>query len=92
LLLIYTSIYLLLSFPARLVTPKIYNKRRDTMTHIETARINEAIGIQIGIIQEKAQKLIASSELQLIEADIAALDAAIADLKDTLASIPHKHQ
>ena len=62
------------------------------MTHIETARVNEAIGIQIGIIQEKAQKLKASSELQSIEADIAALDTAIADLKDTLASIPHKHQ
>ena len=62
------------------------------MTHIETARINEAIGIQIGIIQEKAQKMKANGELQVIEADIATLEKAIADLKDTLAAIPHKHQ
>lgn len=62
------------------------------MTHIETARINEVIGIQIGIIQEEAQKLKANSDLQVIEADIAALEKAITDLKDILAAIPHQHQ
>lgn len=62
------------------------------MTHIETARINEVIGLQIGIIREEAEKLNANSDLQVIEADIAALEKAIAELKDTVAAIPHKHQ
>ncbi len=62
------------------------------MTHIETARINEVIGTQIGIVQEEAQHLKANSNLQEIEADIAALEKAIADLKDTLAAIPHQHR
>jgi len=61
------------------------------MTHIETARINEVIGIQVGIIQEEAQKLKANSDLQEIEAAIAVLEKAIADLKGTLAAIPHQH-
>ena len=62
------------------------------MTHIETARINEVIGIQIGIIQEEAEKLNATRELQVLEANIAALEKEIAELKDTLAAIPHRHQ
>ena len=59
------------------------------MTHIETARVNELIGIQIGIIQQSARNLNLNRELQEIEADIAALERTIADLKDTLASISH---
>ncbi|HEY5513344.1 MAG TPA: hypothetical protein VIK40_06855 [Geomonas sp.] len=60
------------------------------MTHIETARVNEVIGLQIGIIQEAARKLNMGSELQELEADIAALEKTIADLKDSLAGISHK--
>ena len=59
------------------------------MTHFETARINEVIGIQIGMVQEEAQKLKANSDLQVIEAAVAELEKAIADLKGTLAAIPH---
>ncbi len=60
------------------------------MTHIETARVNELIGIQIGTIQEEAHNLKANCELQEIEAAVAALEKAITDLKDTLAAIPHQ--
>jgi polyhydroxyalkanoate synthesis regulator phasin len=61
------------------------------MTHIETARVNEVIGLHIGIVQEAAHTLKASSELQELEADIATLEKTIADLKDTLAALPYKH-
>jgi hypothetical protein len=60
------------------------------MTHLETARVNELIGIQIGIIQQAARNLNMDRELQEIEADIAALESTIADLKGTLAGIAHK--
>jgi cell division protein FtsL len=61
------------------------------MTHIETARVNEVIGLQIGIIQEAARKLNMNSELQDLATDITALEKTITDLKDTLAGIAHKH-
>jgi len=60
------------------------------MTHIATSRINELIGVQIGIIQEEAQKLDMNSDLQAIDAGVAALEKAVAALKDTLTSIPHE--
>ena len=59
------------------------------MTHIETARVNELIGIQIGIIQQTARNLNMNRELQEIETDLVALEKTIADLKDTLAGISH---
>jgi hypothetical protein len=45
--------------------------------------------VQIGIIQEEAQKLKAENDIQVIEADIVTLERAIAELKSTLAAIPH---
>ena len=60
------------------------------MTHIETARVNELIGIQIGIVQQTARNLNMNRDLQEIETEIAALEKAIADLKDTLAGIAHR--
>jgi len=60
------------------------------MTHFETARVNEVIGIQIGIIQQAARNLNMDRELQEIEADIAALESTIVDLKSTLAGVAHK--
>jgi len=59
------------------------------MTHIETARVNELIGIQIGIIQQTARNLNMNRELQEIETDLVALEKTIADLKDTLAGLSH---
>jgi hypothetical protein len=62
------------------------------MTHIETARLNEVIGLQIGTIQEAAHKLNADSDLEDLEATITQLEVAIADLKASLAGTPHRHQ
>ncbi|ABB32746.1 hypothetical protein GeomeDRAFT_3146 [Geobacter metallireducens RCH3] len=59
------------------------------MTHIETTRVNEVIGLHIGTIQETAQMLNVNCELQELEAHIATLEQAIADLKESLTAIPH---
>ena len=60
------------------------------MTRIETSRVNEVIGLQIGTIQEAASRLKESGEIEALEADISALEKTIADLKDTLAALPYK--
>jgi len=52
----------------------IVRREEDIRTHVETARINDLIGLQIGAIQEEAQKLNVDSDLQEIEANIAALE------------------
>jgi len=62
------------------------------MTHIETARYNEVIGLQIGAIQEIVHKLRESSDLEELEAIIAELEGTIADLKGSLAAVPHRHR
>jgi len=59
------------------------------MTHIETARVNEVIGLHIGTIQETAHMLNVNSDLQELETCIATLEKAVADLKESLAAIPH---
>lgn len=61
------------------------------MTHVETTRINELVGLQIGAIQEEAQKLNVDCDLQEIEANIAALEKRIKALKVSLEAIPHDH-
>jgi cell division protein FtsL len=61
------------------------------MTHVETARINELVGLQIGAVQEEAQLLDVNSDLQELEAGISALEKRIAELKATLEAIPHDH-
>ena len=61
------------------------------MTHIETARVNEAVGIQIGVVQEAARKLTAESAIEALEADISSLERTIADLRGVLESLPHRH-
>ena len=60
------------------------------MTHIETARYNEVIGLQIGAIRENAHRLNENSDLEELEGVIAELEGAIADLKGSLAAMPHK--
>ena len=60
------------------------------MTHIETARVNEVIGLQIGTVQEAAHKLNAGSEIQELEADISTLEKTVAELKTSLAALPHQ--
>jgi hypothetical protein len=60
------------------------------MTHIETARYNEVIGLQIGAIQEIVHKLNENRAIEELEAIIAELEGAIAELKGSLAAMPHK--
>jgi hypothetical protein len=62
------------------------------MTHFETARIKELIGLQIGAIQEVARELDADGDIEEIEAGIAALEKTIAALKGSLEAIPHEHR
>jgi len=59
------------------------------MTHVETARFNELVGLQIGAIQEEAQLLDVNDDLQKLEAGIFVLEKRIAELKATLEAIPH---
>lgn len=61
------------------------------MTHIETARFNEVIGLQIGAIQEIVHKLNENIDLEELEAIIAELEGTIAELKESLAAMPHRH-
>jgi cell division protein FtsL len=59
------------------------------MAHFETARINELIGLQIGIVKEEVRKLTVSSDVQVLEADVRSLEKAVGDLKKSLAALPH---
>ena len=59
------------------------------MTHIETSRVNEVLGLQIGKIQECAHELNVGIELQELETRIGALEEAISSLKNLLRAVPH---
>jgi hypothetical protein len=58
--------------------------------HIETARYNEVIGLQIGAIQEVAKKLNVNRELEEMENIIVELEGTIDALRGSLAAVPHK--
>jgi uncharacterized 2Fe-2S/4Fe-4S cluster protein (DUF4445 family) len=59
------------------------------MTHYVTSRVNEMIGIQIGMVQQAARKLQMGNDIEVIEADVAELEKSISALKEILASVPH---
>lgn len=59
------------------------------MSHIETRRLNDLIAIKIAAIQEFAQAMTVNNELQKLEALVAELEDATAELKTTLEAIPH---
>ncbi len=59
------------------------------MTHIETARVNEALGLQIGIIRDLARRL-DPQELEQLETDLTELEKATRELKGLLESLPHR--
>lgn len=61
------------------------------MTHIETDRYNEVIGLQIGTVREIAHRLSEDCDLEELEAIIAELEESIAGLKESLAAVPHSH-
>ena len=58
--------------------------------HIETTRYNEVIGLNIGAIQEVAQKLNVNCDLEELEVIIVELEGTIADLRGSLTAMPHK--
>jgi hypothetical protein len=58
------------------------------MTRIETARVNETLGLQIGVIQDAARKL-RGDDLEQLETDLVALESSIRGLRDILAGLPH---
>lgn len=61
------------------------------MTHMETARVNEMLGLQIGIIKDFAAKL-NGDDLERLETDLAAVEGAVRELKGILAGLPHHHR
>ncbi|BCS53551.1 hypothetical protein [Geobacter sp. SVR] len=60
------------------------------MTHIETARVQEMLGLQIGVIRDSAAKL-QTDDLERLETVLAELEQGIVQLKSMLTSLPHKH-
>ncbi len=60
------------------------------MTHIETARVNEVLGLQIGVVREFIGRL-DSQNLEQLEKDITELEGALRELRTMLDSLPHRH-
>lgn len=58
------------------------------MTHIETSRVNEMLGLQIGVIRQAAGRL-RGDNLEELEQTLDDLDEAIKTLRGMLASLPH---
>jgi len=71
------------TFPAR-----CQPHQEETMTHIETARINEMLGLQIAVIRDAAAKL-NGDDLEHLEQDIAELENTIKKLREILEGLPH---
>jgi DNA-binding transcriptional MerR regulator len=60
------------------------------MTRIETARVHEMLGLQIGAIRDLAARL-DTGDLELLESVLAELDQEVAQLRSMLTSLPHRH-
>ncbi len=60
------------------------------MTHIETARVNEVLGLQIGVVREFIGRL-DSQNLEQLEKDITELEGALRELRTMLDSLPRRH-
>lgn len=60
------------------------------MTRLETARINEMLDMQIGLIRDLAGHL-NSSDIEHLEEEIAEMEKAMRDLKDMVEGLPHRH-
>ncbi len=61
------------------------------MTHIETARVNEMLGLQIGVVQDAARNL-QGNDLEQLETEIAALENTIKELRKMVEGLPHRHR
>ena len=71
--------------------PRHLEREETTMSHIETTRLNDLIATRIGAIQEFALAMNVNCEVQELETLVAELEGATAELKTTLAAIPHHH-
>ncbi len=60
------------------------------MTHIETARVNEMLGLQIAVIKDIARNM-DGDDLEKLDMDISDLEGAILKLREMMASLPHRH-
>ena len=59
------------------------------MTHFETSRVNELIGLQIGKIKELVNLLNPSLDIQEIDSRLTEVEVAVAELRDSLSFLPH---
>lgn len=66
-------------------------KEEITMTHFDTARINEMLGLQIGAIRDIALKL-DENNLEQLEKDLVAMEDSIKDIRSMVEGLPHRHQ
>jgi phage FluMu protein gp41 len=58
------------------------------MTHIETARVNEMLELQIAVIRDAAGKL-NGADLEQLAKDLGELEKAIKSLREIMAGLPH---
>jgi hypothetical protein len=61
------------------------------MTHYNTARINEMLGLQIGMIRNIALKLDVD-DLEQMERNLTEMEGAIKDIRSMVEGLPHRHQ
>ncbi|HXE98264.1 MAG TPA: hypothetical protein VN642_17815 [Dongiaceae bacterium] len=61
------------------------------MTHFNTARINEMLGLQLGVIKDIALKL-DGDDLEKLETNLTAMEDAIKDIRSMVEGLPHRHQ
>ncbi|MGB9080249.1 MAG: hypothetical protein WCD00_03040 [Desulfuromonadaceae bacterium] len=61
------------------------------MTYFNTARINEMLGLQIGVIKNLALRL-DGDNLENLEINLTAMEDAIKNIRSMVEGLPHRHQ
>lgn len=61
------------------------------MTHFETARVNEMLGLQIGVIKDLAQQL-NGDDLEQLEKDLILMGNSIKEARSMVEGLPHRHK
>ncbi len=62
------------------------------MARIETARIKDVIGLQIGTVVEATQQLNSNGDVEELERGISEMERTIAELKEIVEALPHEHR
>jgi hypothetical protein len=78
----------IISEPALMRNPR---NEVTAMTHYDTARINEMLGLQIGIIRNIALKL-DGYDLERMERTLVELEDAVKAARSMIEGLPHRHQ